>query len=387
MPLASNNILLQLRQFCAIVKPRAIVIALFFLTSAEQLNASELAQPHIGGSIQLDASFVQDDKAELVPGSGTQVRRARLSVAGVHDEVWKYKLRVGYEEDELSIKDAYLQQLNYGIKMGLFKPSFSLEEMTSSKFITFMERSLPNAFKPGRRIGVAYQKYNHNININLGAFGQGSDAGNEGDEGFGMSARLTGLAVNREALKLHLGFNLSLEQPQDDINKSLSFDARPESHITGKIVDTGDITDLENITRAGIEFVSIMQSVSVQGEAIQVYLNRDGANENLKFSGAYLYASWFLSGEQRPYKNNRGALGRIKPLSAEGAWEAALRFSYIDLNDADINGGKARNITLGINWYLSEKIRFMFNYIRVTTSSENAFGNPNIIALRAQTDF
>jgi phosphate-selective porin len=47
-----------------------------------------------------------------------------------------------------------------------------------------------------------------------------------------------------------------------------------------------------------------------------------------------------------------------------GAWELALRFSYVDLNDGNIRGGKERNCTIGINWYTRGKQRSMINYIR-----------------------
>ena len=47
-----------------------------------------------------------------------------------------------------------------------------------------------------------------------------------------------------------------------------------------------------------------------------------------------------------------------------GALEVALRFSYVDLNGGSIRGGREYDLTAGLNWYLSEKTRFMLNYIR-----------------------
>ena len=37
----------------------------------------------------------------------------------------------------------------------------------------------------------------------------------------------------------------------------------------------------------------------------------------------------------------------------------------LDLSDRDIRGGEERNISLGINWYLSRQTRLMANYIIV----------------------
>lgn len=37
--------------------------------------------------------------------------------------------------------------------------------------------------------------------------------------------------------------------------------------------------------------------------------------------------------------------------------------SLIDLNDESIKGGNEFDFTAGLNWYLTKKTRFMFNYI------------------------
>lgn len=344
-------------------------------------------QPHIGGTIQLDATFINDDQTELTPGSGTEVRRGRLFISGRHNKTWDYKLRVGFEENDLSVKDAYMRNNESGFKIGLFKPSFSIDEMTSSKFITFMEQALPNAFKPGRRIGIAYHRFSDNVNYNAGIFGQGSADGDNGDEGFGISSRVTSPILQNKQQMFHIGINLSVEHPEDDINNSISFDARPESHITDNILDTGTITNIDHITRSGIEISTVIKSFSIQAEAMTVKLTKNDNSNNLQFNGSYIYASWFLTGEKRPYRANHGVYGRINPISTHGAWEMAVRHSTLNLNDDTINGGKASNTTIGVNWYTTKKTRFSMNYIFVKTDVNNIYGNPKILQFRAQIDF
>ncbi len=350
-------------------------------------SSADLNQPNIGGTIQLDATFINDDQTELTPGSGTEVRRARFFISGQHNKNWDYKLRVGFEENDLSVKDAYMKNNDTGFKIGLFKPSFSIDEMTSSKFITFMEQALPNAFKPGRRIGIAYHNYSNNINYNAGIFGQGSADGDNGDEGFGISSRVTSPILQNMQQILHVGVNLSIEEPEDDVNNSISFDARPESHITDNILDTGTITNIDHIIRSGIEISTTFKSFSIQAEAMAVKLTKNDNSNSLQFHGSYIYASWFLTGEKRPYRANRGVYGRIKPISTHGAWEVAIRYSKLNLNDDTITGGKAENTTIGINCYTTKKTRFSMNYIFVNTDVDNIYGNPNILQFRAQIDF
>jgi phosphate-selective porin OprO/OprP len=57
-----------------------------------------------------------------------------------------------------------------------------------------------------------------------------------------------------------------------------------------------------------------------------------------------------------------------------------------------ILGGRERNITLGLNWYLNDKVRFMFNYIRARVKDRGttpAFpeGDADIFQMRFQFEF
>ena len=58
-----------------------------------------------------------------------------------------------------------------------------------------------------------------------------------------------------------------------------------------------------------------------------------------------------------------------KPFKAHGdgwgAWEIAARYSALDLNDEEVDGGDIRDITVGLNWYPNSYVRLLANYVYV----------------------
>jgi phosphate-selective porin OprO/OprP len=46
-----------------------------------------------------------------------------------------------------------------------------------------------------------------------------------------------------------------------------------------------------------------------------------------------------------------------------GAWEAAFRSSYLDLDDGFIRGAKESKVSMGLNWHPYPKTRLMLNYV------------------------
>jgi phosphate-selective porin OprO/OprP len=375
----------------------------------------------IGGKIILDGGYIEADK-ELerafpdLEGYGGELRTLSVDVLGtirvlsavkdrvetiekpaprVIDGVLSYapydaldfKIDVDFanlrEINDIWLRFPRIPLLGY-LTFGHMKEPFSLERQTSITNTTFMEWALPNdAFAPSRNIGIMIGKpvLNERLTLAGGGFlntGSFSDVGEASDRlteanGYNLTARVTGLpwyADEGERL-VHLGLSYSHGVRNDkDIDDRVQFRARPESRITDeRLVDTGffftDDMDLINP-----ELAIVLGPFSLQGEYFHTFTDADGKGDP-EFWGFYVYGSFFITGENRNYNTSRGMFARVRPKrnfrplkGGWGAWELGARFSYIDLNDEEIRGGRERNFTAGVNWHLSPNFRFMFNYVR-----------------------
>jgi phosphate-selective porin OprO/OprP len=349
----------------------------------------------IGGRIQADAANYSADNYEFT--DGTEFRRARVFIKGKMYKNWLWQAQFDFSSNDTEIKDMYLgYKFDPAVlRIGQFGESGSLEDSTSSKYITFMERALPVlAFAPAkRRIGIGLNSYNDYGSYSIGIFGN-SESADETESGKGASTRVSYVPWYGKTQTLHIGLSLQYRTPPDlaSIGKSIKYRARPEAHVDdNRLLDTGSINDVSNYSINGLEVAWVNGPFSLQGEYIRSNVARADSSD-LTFSGYYAYASWFMTGESRPYNIENGTFGRIKPRRSVGsagigAWEMALRFSELDLNDQLITGGKANNITLGLNWYPDNNIRFMFNYIRADTDKNAENIDLDIMQMRAQIDF
>ncbi len=144
----------------------------------------------VGGRVQVNAATYTEDK--LNHNDGTEMRRARLFAEGKLWHDWGYKFEYDFvNSGSAGIQDAFLDYngiQNWKVRTGHFKEPFSLQTLTSSKYILFMERSLPNVFVPGRNIGLSASTWGDQWSLSAGLFGEGIDgASDNNDEGYGTS--------------------------------------------------------------------------------------------------------------------------------------------------------------------------------------------------------
>lgn len=350
----------------------------------------------LGGRIQMDAATYSEDQSRQ--NDGTELRRVRLFAQGRMWHDWKYKLQYEFTGNGINgIQDAYIDYLGYkpvSIKLGHFKEAFSLQNMTSSKYVPFTERALLSAFAPGRNIGIQVATKGDNWTLAAGLFGQGRDgASSDNDEGYGFASRGTYSPMLGDNTRLHLGLGLGYRHTGSV--DAVRFRERPESHVTNKrLLDTGNI-DTDSFTRIGLESALIHGPFSLEAEYNHLMLDRAiSGNPDLDFSGYYVQGTWFLTGESPSYKANKGSFSNISPRNIVGkgglgAWQLALRFSSLDLSDEDVNGGEQKNFSVGLNWYTTPNIRFSANYVNVleVKGGGSAGDEPDAFQVRAQIEF
>ena len=364
---------------------------------------------------------------------GVNIRRARLGVEGTYYKDFEYKFEYDFSRGNgtvaAGITDAYVNWKGYdplGVKVGSFKEPFSLEEATSNRWITFIERNMavnsfsdnPNAYKTG--LGLTWSQprwtaagalmtepagggWANTSSLN----GNGNNNRNtaSGDTSWDLTGRVTALPWFADKTKfLHVGASGSeryvntgkcAAADKADSTKGcaagMSFNAAINSNVDRtSILNTGILNSLDGsrsvdtITRFGGESAMVYGPFSAQAEYIQTDLNGTGyKNESL--NGYYGYVTYFLTGESRAYKAKTGAWDRLKPnrnfdmKGGLGAWELAAGYDYLDLNDKTVQGGRAATAKFGLNWYPNSHIKVMANFIHaLEIQAPNTAANKNL---------
>jgi len=280
------------------------------------------------------------------------------------------------------------------LKVGHFKEPFSLDMLTSSNDITFMERGAPTVFKKQRNSGVQFSNsvLKGRATWAIGLFQNADKSGKafgEGD-GYSLTGRVTALPFYDKAANklLHLGFAYSNRNPP---GRTYSVKVKPESHAATAYLNTGNISGVTSRTMFGFEMALVLNSLSFQGEYIQTNVLSSGLQP--KFNGYYLEVGYFLTGEHKHYSTKSGIFKRVSPKrnfdpkgeqKGFGAVEVAVRYSSVDLNDKSIFGGVMDDVTFGLNWHLNPATRFSFNYIAANVREK---GKSNIFQTRFQVAF
>lgn len=380
----------------------------------EKASAAGKPTLNIEGRIHFDHwSFVDDSQGinffenptrGVDPEDRFFFRRIRLGLDGDVLENMLYCVQVDFNTPELpEMKDVYigLKELPlFGLVLiGNQKRPLGLDHLNSSRFNIFMERPLVvEAFnEDARRLGIAAYDYSadERWHWRYGMYAlenpthDGKVIGDSRQWSF--NARLANSPWYDEfsggRSYFHWAIAGMVARPDGDVDPRDTnanegrFRTRAELRSNRRWIDTGPIPGAQWYEILGLESIFNLGPFQVVGEYQFNWMQRDattpGTGPDLYFHGAYVYLAYMLTGEHVPYERTRGTIGRVEPFenfflvdcftgrgrSGWGAWQVALRYSYLDLTDNDIWGGVENDLTFGLVWYLNSHSSLQVNAV------------------------
>ncbi|HEU4705392.1 MAG TPA: porin, partial [Sphingomicrobium sp.] len=274
----------------------------------------------------------------------------------------------------------------WNLTIGNHETLNGLDQITSSRFISFLERGAFNdTFANTRRIGISGGLVNKagDLRLNAGLFAAHSIDGGFDNDGWIAAARGV-YAPQTGGNQLHFAANFQHRQFQTNAGSTTSnsvgapstnqlarYRARPFTQTTDvRFVDTGNFAaKSDNIF--GLEAAGIFKSLHVVAEGQYLKANAYGAGDrfdgddaldffptatvlvpdgNPTFWGGYLEAGYFLTGETRGYKNGTWDRTKVlKPFSKDGwgALQVNGRIDYLDLSSGKLRNGFSNNFATG----------------------------------------
>jgi phosphate-selective porin OprO/OprP len=268
---------------------------------------------------------------------------------------------------------------NTTLSIGKQKEPISLERLTGMVYLPWQERTAASdAMFPSRNHGIVINGMRSDgwMTWAGGAFNNWIDS----DESFDETAnQLVGrvtwvpLVSDDESNLFHLGFGLR----HTDAKQGIRYRTSPEINQAPDFADTGLLAANDALTYN-------MEAYWRKGPGWfgAEYIRSDIDSpefSNPSFDGYHLSASWALTGEMRTYRKRSGLFNPLpvaRPTSAGGwgAWEAAYRYSSLDLADGLIDGGELNIHSIGMNWWLTHVTQFSLNYRRTTLNQEGTEG-------------
>ena len=346
-----------------------------------------------------DSDLVKSaDRDSVSAGDNFEVRRARIGINGSINKQINYELVGNAVGGTTNFIDTAF--VNYGfnqsaqLRTGRFKQPFSLEEMTSSNNIGFMERSYGNQLVPGKRLGVMlHGEPGAGIVYGLSAFqGDFTESSSDNTLGAQYAARAAvnfGQLIARPNTVLHVGVARTGGSSQLVPTTSGNTVDAPSTTTRGTIVAMrSEARGMSNIYRAqiggdkidtaaygatannavtvnrtmdGIELALAHGPFKIQAEnfdskysaSAKTYNYVTGATscvttacvatQDVRVQAKYVEAMYNITGEDFAKSYSKGAFGGIKPTSefmkdyggvvgnGTGAWQVGYRYSTYEV--------------------------------------------------------
>ncbi|MEY4920700.1 MAG: hypothetical protein RLZZ564_228 [Pseudomonadota bacterium] len=349
------------------------------------------------------------------------IRRARLGV--------KYKFAKDYSGEIVFNTVGAVNVLDVGymdvswfekakFRIGQFKMPFSLEQLTSSNNIDFIERSFVDAYIPAKEIGaqvfgeptkgMTYALALSNGLPAANAVGSEADARQDGKDVIGRVTLNLSEAMGDKETVMHggLAFSRGDSPIGTGFGGNRSTEARGAGFFTQPVLNqNGAFSKTIDRSRYGVEgaFATGPFKVQAQYSILNNEFIGGGTNYDLDIKTYYVEALWTVTGEKWADRYKAGAFGALKPKNnfdsdkfTGGAWEVGARYSKFDASDYRASGAisgtstpnsgyhEAEAYTVGVKFIANPNFRLMADY--VYTDYSNLLGTTPTVVNRSITD-
>ena len=343
---------------------------------------------YFDGAFYLGDNTYQGVEHEI--GNGVNIRRMRFALKAIIWGNWGGEIDFDFGNNAVDIKDAYIRYIgkNWQIKAGNFREPMSMETMTTSRYITFMERPYATEQAPSRHLGIDYKMFTNHIFFEGGIFSSNiandlirdQNKSNGTNAGWSVTGRFAYAPIKKEKMVLHLGVSGSYRVPKiqelgDPIN-SFRYGENAETEINRKkYIDTDWVPNCKTKTIVGIEAAYAVKNFRVQGEYLRTDITRDAdkvppGEDKYSLHGFYVMGAWLINNADYYYNMSDAEFSQIDfRNNKKGAFEFALRYSFMDANTfkegVDIpymQGGSGESYTVGVSYYFNYNVKLMLNY-------------------------
>ncbi|MBC8320338.1 MAG: hypothetical protein H8E34_06430 [Bacteroidetes bacterium] len=344
--------------------------------------------------VYFDGAFYLGDNTyqgvEHKIGNGVNIRRMRFAMKAIIWGNWGGEIDFDFGNNAVDIKDAYVRYIgkNWQIKAGNFREPMSLETMTTSRYITFMERPYATEQAPSRHLGIDYKMFTNHIFFEGGIFSSNiandlirdQNKSNGTDAGWSVTGRFAYAPIKKEKMVLHLGVSGSYRVPKiqelGDPENSFRYGENAETEINRKkYIDTDWVPNCKTKTIVGLEAAYAVKNFRVQGEYLRTDITRDAdkvpaGEDKYSLEGFYVMGAWLINNADYYYNMADAEFSQIDfRNNKKGAFEFALRYSFMDANTfkegVDIpymQGGSGESYTVGVSYYFNYNVKLMLNY-------------------------
>jgi len=404
--------------------------------------------------VQFDwGTYMQSTSAGTLPAafgpdlsSGTNFRRVYLGIQGKAFGNWSYNANFdfggsGGTETPGHIQSVYVQfdgLAPFAFRIGAYPPPANIEDSTSAGDTIFLERNAPSDLQRNLAGGDGRDAVSL-LYTGEELFGALSYTGGKVqdsavfDEQQALLGRLSYRALHDDGSNLVLGVNGTYvirpanavatglpnlsNTPGAPALNSITLSDPPELTIDSngiRLANSGALPT-RHVTQWGVEAAGNFENFYAQAGyygfeverapvAFKVFSSPTTSSTQItkpssnSLSGWYVQASWFPTGEQKPYSSATGAFTAprvLHPFSfgENGGWgalELAGRFSDLNLNShvfdssnvvtawsgANLTftffnterGGEQRIATVELNWYPNSFVKFGFAYQYIQVS-------------------